>query len=250
MYRKYRVAAVIPAMNEAGAIGKVVTELLALGEHENTRWIDQVIVCDNASTDNTAKIAEQAGAKVVKQAVPGYGRACLTAINALPYCDIVLFVDGDDSCYITQAERLLSGIHAGDDLAIGSRSLGKREAGALTLPQRCGNQLATLLIRTFWGVKVTDLGPFRAIRRRVLDRIQMQDQAFGWTVEMQIKVIQHSFVINEYSIDSKIRIGQSKISGTIRGVIGAAIGILGTIVRMRIHQHRQHILTDKYRSNR
>lgn len=261
MYRDLRVVVIIPALNEEQAIGKVVSDLVQLGSasqekqsaedisprianndqptrnlETNSPWIDQIIVCDNGSTDNTAAVAESAGAIVVRQDQPGYGIACLTAMAALPRCDVVLFVDGDDSCFIQQAESLLEGIYQGADLTIGSRVLGKMESGALSPPQKFGNQLSVLLIALLWKVKISDLGPFRAIRKKALDKINMQDESFGWTVEMQIKAIQYGLDMREYPVDSKVRIGQSKISGTLKGVIGAGKGILGTIAKMRLQQ--------------
>lgn len=238
MYRDLRVAVIIPAINEEGAIGKVVSQALALGAVDGVSrgWIDTVVVCDNGSSDNTVACAETAGATVVRQAQLGYGIACLTAMSALPVCDVVLFIDGDDSCFIDQAEALLEGIYDGADLCIGSRVMGVMESGSLTLPQRFGNRLSVLLIAWLWRVKITDLGPFRAIRKVALDKINMQDERFGWTVEMQIKAIQYGLDMREYSVDSKVRIGKSKISGTVNGVIGAGFGILGTIAKMRFQQ--------------
>jgi glycosyltransferase involved in cell wall biosynthesis len=240
MYLDHQVIAIIPAMNEAGAIAKVVSELLALGENSEHRWVDQVIVCDNASTDGTAALAAAAGAKVVYESTLGYGQACQTALSRLPHCDIVLFVDGDDSCFVSQAEPLLFALTQGVDLAIGSRALGTILNGALTFPQRFGNRLATTMIRFFWRYPVTDLGPFRAIRRKALEQIAMQDTRFGWTVEMQIKAIQHGLVMREFPVDSKARIGKSKISGTVKGVIGAGLGIIGTILKLRFSETKEH----------
>ena len=233
MYQSLSVAAVIPAMNEEQAIGKVVTQLRELLDEGSVPVIDAIIVCDNGSTDRTAEQALSAGATVVRQAQPGYGIACLTALEHLPDCDIVLFVDGDDSCLVAQAMVLLQGVAQGDDIAIGSRSLGRREKGALTIPQQFGNWLAAQLIRGLWGYRLTDLGPFRAIRREALKQLNMQDQAFGWTVEMQVKAIIHGMRMGEYPVDSKVRIGKSKISGTVKGTVNAGIGILSMIARLR-----------------
>lgn len=235
MFRKMRVTAVIPALNEEGAIGKVVSDLLSLTVEKN-QVIDQVIVCDNGSTDNTTEMAVKSGATVVVQPQAGYGVACLTAIKAIQHTDVVLFVDGDDSCKPSQGLTLLNGIADGDDLAIGSRVLGHIQPGALTSAQQFGNWLSAKLIDVLWSEKVTDLGPFRAIRMNALQRINMQDKAFGWTVEMQIKAIQCGLKMNEYPVDSKVRIGQSKISGTLKGTILAGIGILGMIAKLRINQ--------------
>ena len=239
MYKELKVVAIIPALDEEKAIGKVVSSLNKLSidfEGEQQRVIDQIIVCDNGSTDATAEVAQKAGAKVVKEPRMGYGQACLTAISALPECDIVLFVDGDNSCQTADAIPMLEGIHQGLDVAIGSRVMGTMQRGALTVPQRFGNWLAAKLIHWLWEYKITDLGPFRAIRSHALQRIGMQDKAFGWTVEMQIKAIQYGYAMQEFPADSHVRIGQSKISGTVKGTIGAGKGILGTIFKLRWQQ--------------
>lgn len=234
MYKGQNISVVIPALNEQLAIGIVVKHLFALKTADNENVIDHVVVCDNGSTDNTSDVATKAGAIVVKQPTPGYGIACLTAMANLPDSDIILFVDGDDSCFIPQAINLLDGVINGDDLAIGSRTLGTIEQGALTGPQLFGNWLSSRLIQFFWRQKVTDLGPFRAIKAPVLKALNMQDKTFGWTVEMQVKAITQGFIVNEYAVDSKIRIGQSKISGTIMGSIKAGIGILSMIAKLRL----------------
>ena len=236
MYKEYKTSVIIPALNEQCAIGRVVKNLIDLSFDNHEKIIDHVIVCDNGSTDNTAAVAKSAGAQVVKQSTPGYGIACLTAMSSLPSCDIVLFVDGDDSCFISQAEQLIKGVISGDDLAIGSRTLGTIEKGALTKPQLFGNWLSSRLIELFWQQKVTDLGPFRAMSYSSLQKLSMADKSFGWTVEMQVKAIILSMQVNEYPVDSKIRIGQSKISGTILGSIKAGIGILSMIAKLKIAQ--------------
>ncbi len=237
MYKGLRVSVVIPALNEELAIGKVIDALWQLGAKESEAIIDSIVVCDNGSTDQTAAFASFCGAVVVSQPIAGYGIACLTAISHLPECDVVLFVDGDNSCDILQATTLLEGVYSGDDLAIGSRTLGFRDPGALTIPQRFGNWFAALLIHFFWGHKVTDLGPFRAIRTRALQQLHMQDQAFGWTVEMQVKAIIKGLRINEYAVNSKVRIGTSKISGTIKGSVSAGIGILSMIATLKFSHY-------------
>ena len=238
MYRDMTVCCVIPAFNEEQAIGKVVTEILALHNSDGERVIDELIVCDNASTDNTAGVAESAGARLVQQNIPGYGIACLTALAHRAPADIVLFIDGDDSCYPPQAIELLEGIEQGDDVAIGSRALGNCEPGAMTPAQIWGNRLATFLIRRLWGQSITDLGPFRAARSSALERVDMSDKSFGWTVELQVKAIQLGLKMNEYPVDAKVRIGKSKISGTVKGSILAGIGILGKIAQLRLGQNR------------
>lgn len=233
MYKAHYVSVIIPALDEEDAIGKVVSSLAALTNADGSAICDQIIVCDNGSQDRTSERASAAGAEVVKQTIPGYGIACLTAMEQLtPQCDIVLFVDGDDSCYTEQSLPLLDAISSGADLAIGSRVLGHIEKHALTPVQRFGNALASFLIRCIWKQQVTDLGPFRAIRKSSLDRIQMADPTFGWTIEMQIKSIQAGLAVTEHPVDSKQRIGVSKISGTVKGSINAGIGILGMIAKL------------------
>ena len=234
MYEGLTVAAVIPARDEAENIGEVVGGLLALRTAAGQRVIDDVVVCDNGSTDATAERARAAGARVIVERTPGYGRACLTAIAALRPVDVVLFVDGDRSCDPRQALDLLRATADGADLAIGSRVLGRMEPGALSPPQIAGNRVASLLIRLLWGGRVTDLGPFRAIRSDALRRLDMRDTAYGWTVEMQIKAIQMRMRIVETPVDSRRRrFGRSKVGGTVKGVVGASVGILGTIFRLR-----------------
>ena len=240
MHEGMTIGAVIPARDEAGNIGAVVADLLAVRDGTGRRLVDRCVVCDNGSSDATAAQARTAGASVVAQPTPGYGIACLTAIDALPAVDVVLFVDGDGSCQTAQAIDLLAAVAAGADLAIGSRTLGNAEAGALSLPQRAGNRVAAWLIKWLWGSEVTDLGPFRAIRRTALGQLQMQDRAFGWTVEMQVKAIQHGLSVAEVPVHTlRRRFGKSKVGGTPRGVVGASIGILAMIARLRWRQRRQ-----------
>jgi glycosyltransferase involved in cell wall biosynthesis len=232
MYRDLNIAAVIPALNEAEAIFGVVSGLLAIKNGDGSSVFDRIVVCDNGSTDQTAEIARQAGAEVVYEPRAGYGRACLRAIDAISECDVVVFVDGDRSLFASQSLRLLDGIAEGSDLIIGSRTQGIIEPGALTLPQRFGNRLAVFLIRCIWGYRYTDLGPFRAIRMEAYRRLHMQDETYGWTVEMQVKALAARLRIQERPVDSRVRLGQSKISGTVSGVIGAGIGIVGMIWRL------------------
>ena len=224
------VGVVVPARDEEQNIGPVVADLLALRDEDGERVVDDFVVCDNGSTDATATRAQEAGARTVRQDTPGYGLACLTALAALHPVDIVLFTDGDRSFEAVQGLRLLEAIAGGADLAIGSRALGRREPGALSLPQQAGNRVASLLIRLLWGAAVTDLGPYRAIRAQALQRLDMQDRAYGWTVEMQVKAIQHSMRIVEVPVDAlRRRFGRSKVGGTVRGVVGASAGILSMI---------------------
>ena len=234
MYKGLSVGAVIPACDEEDNVAPVVTALLDLRTDTGQRVIDDVVVCDNGSTDATAQRARAAGARVVVEETPGYGKACLTAIAALHPVDVVLFVDGDQSFEVSQSLALLAAIADGADLAIGSRALGQMEPGALSLPQIAGNRVASLLIRLLWGRVITDLGPFRAIRADALRQLDMRDVAYGWTVEMQVKAIQLNMRIDEKPVNTlRRRFGISKVGGTLRGVVGAGIGILGTIAKLR-----------------
>ena len=233
VYRKLTVGAVIPAHNEEDNIGAVVAALLDLRAENGQPVFDDLVVCDNGSTDATARIARGAGARVAEEPRLGYGSACQAAIRALHAVDVVLFVDGDRSFDIGQSLALLAAIDGGADLVIGSRTLGECEPGALSLPQRAGNLVAAWMIRLLWGSRVTDLGPFRAIRADALRRLKMQDVAYGWTVEMQIKAIQANLHVAETAVDTfRRRFGKSKVGGTVKGVVGASFGILSTILRL------------------
>lgn len=234
MYRGMSVGAVIPARDEEDNIADVVADLLRLRTGTQTPIVAEVVVCDNGSADATASRARAAGARVVHEPTPGYGAACLAALAALKPVDAVLFVDGDQAFDVRQSLRLLDALAEGADLAIGSRAHGRMEKGALTAPQIVGNRVAGALIRLFWGQRVSDLGPFRAIRTGALRQLGMQDRAYGWTVEMQVKAIQRGLRIVEKPVDSlRRRHGTSKVGGTVAGVIGASAGILGMIVRLR-----------------
>ncbi|MDE0225583.1 MAG: glycosyltransferase family 2 protein [Gammaproteobacteria bacterium] len=239
MTERLRIGTVIPARDEADNIEAVVRALRALRTGAGDALVDDVVVCDNGSADATARRALDAGARVVNQPTPGYGIACLTAIAALSEVDVVLFVDGDQSFDISQATRLIDAIAQGADLAIGSRVLGRVEPGAMSAPQIAGNQVAGILIRLLWRARVTDLGPFRAIRRAALAALDMRDTAYGWTVEMQIKAIQQKMRVVEVPVDTRRRRhGRSKVGGTVRGVVGASIGIVGMILKLSLRPTR------------
>jgi glycosyltransferase involved in cell wall biosynthesis len=237
LHIKQRIGVVIPAYNEEAAIGLVVSGLKRLREDDGLSLIDEIIVADNNSTDNTAKVATSAGATVVFEATPGYGHACMKAVSALNSPDIIVFVDGDNAFFPEQLQHLLQPFRENADLVIGSRTLGKASAGSLTLTQQWGNQLAVILIRYLWGQKYTDLGPFRAIRKECFDYLDMQELTYGWTVEMQIKALQAGYQVQEVPVNTRVRIGQSKVSGTIKGAIGAGVGILSTIAKLRWRQN-------------
>ena len=240
MYKDMSVAAVVPALNEERAIGMVVRGLLSLRNEDGSPVVDEVVVCDNGSSDKTAVRAREAGARVVRERQAGYGNACLAAIGALQAPDVIVFIDGDHAFDATQAVRLLDRIAGGADLVIGSRTLGRPVRGALAPGQALGNQVICTLIRLLWGVRVTDLGPYRAIRAGALARLTMADTRFGWTVEMQVKAIQQGMEMVEVPVDTRVRIGHSKISGTLSGAVGASTGILCMIAKLRWQQYRQY----------
>lgn len=232
MINNPNIAVIIPALNEAQSIGEVVTSLRDLPAI-NSPKPPMIIVVDNGSDDGTADIATQAGAKIVYENERGYGAACLAGIAALPdEVNIILFMDADGSDVPEEAIDLIAPIHLGQaDMVIGSRSLGHIEAGAMTPPQRFGNWLSTRLVKLIWQKEITDLGPFRAIRRDALEQLEMADRDFGWTIEMQVKAIQHDMRVLERPANYRKRIGISKISGTIGGVWGAGTKILYVIAR-------------------
>ncbi len=216
------VSVIIPALNEERSIGAVITAI--------PEWVDEIIVADNGSTDRTAEIARMLGARVVTVAKRGYGSACLAGISALRKSDVVVFLDGDFSDHPEEMRLLVDPIISGDaDLVAGSRVLGEREPRSLTPQARFGNWLACNLIRLFWGARYTDLGPFRAIRDSTLRQLRMRDPDYGWMVEMQIKATRAGCRVVEVPVRYRRRIGRSKISGTIKGVIGAGTKILLTI---------------------
>ncbi len=234
---RQRVGVVIPAWNEEAAIGLVVSGLRGLLDDHGHPLVDEIVVADNGSKDNTARLANAAGAKVVYELTPGYGHACLRAITALDSADIIVFMDGDNAFFPEDLPQLLLPLTEDADLVIGSRTLGHAVAGSLTRQQQWGNRLAVFLIRYLWGHQYTDLGPFRAIRRVIFDTLNMQEFTYGWTVEMQIKVLQAGFQVCEVPVNTRVRLGQSKVSGTLKGSIGAGIGILSTIAKLWQQQY-------------
>jgi len=221
---------IIPAFNEEGSIGKVVDEI-------PKRLVRDILVCDNNSTDNTAAVAKAAGAIIVPAPKKGYGSACLAGhayIAARPddeLPDIVVYIDGDLSDYPAQLGQVIAPIISGRaELVIGSRALGKRQAGAMLPHQMFGNWLATTLIRLLWNVKFTDLGPFRAISYAALMKINMEDPDFGWTVEMQVKAAKLKIPSVEVPVDYRNRAhGKSKVSGSLKNSYLAGQKILWTI---------------------
>ena len=235
-----KVAVIIPAFNEEQSIALVVTDFMGVRDDSKT-VIDDIIVCDNRSTDDTASLAKKAGARVVHETQPGYGSACLKGIESLrtngrDTPDYVVFADGDYSVNANQVHQLLKELEEGADIVIGSRENTGLCQGAMGWHQRLGNRMATALIRLLWREKMSDLGPFRAIKYSRLLELDMQDRTFGWTVEMQVKAIQAGFDYREVPVSTRCRLGVSKISGTVRGTIGAAVGIFSKIFQLYIHE--------------
>lgn len=223
---------IIPAFNEEASIPLVLKDI-------PKSWVREVIVCNNASTDQTAEVATAAGATVVQQPKKGYGSACLKGLEYIrnkpitDQPDIVVFIDADYSDHPEELVQLIQPIiKEGHDLVIGSRALGAVEAGAMTPQQIFGNWLATNLIRLFYNYHFTDLGPFRAIRWDKLEALKMTDPDFGWTVEMQVKAAKMGMKCTEIPVAYRQRIGVSKVSGTVKGTILAGHKILWTIFKL------------------
>ena len=219
---------IIPAYNEEKSIPKVIAEI--------PKFVRHIVVADNNSTDRTGEVAKTAGAEVVFEPQKGYGKACLTAMewirNREIQPEIVVFLDGDYSDYPEEMTDLIHPILAGKaEMVIGSRALGQRESGSMTLPQVFGNWLATTMMRYMQGAKFSDLGPFRAIVWTKLLELNMVDQNFGWTIEMQIKAHKAGLRYTEVPVNYRKRIGVSKVSGTVKGVIGAGYKIIFTIFK-------------------
>lgn len=214
---------IIPAFNEAKSIALVLRDLPDM--------VDEVVVVDNRSTDGTADEAEKAGATVLFEAQKGYGYACLKGISYLAQKakpkDIVVFLDGDYSDYPEELEQLIDPILKNEALfSLGTRVTPQLEKKALTPQQRFGNALATQLMKLFYGSRFTDLGPFRAIEWQTLERLKMSDKTYGWTVEMQLKVLKKNIPYAEIPVRYRPRIGVSKVSGTLRGTLMAGYKIL------------------------
>ncbi|HPE82126.1 MAG TPA: glycosyltransferase family 2 protein [Aequorivita sp.] len=222
------ITVIIPAFNEEASIGKVIAEI--------PEMVSEIIVVDNNSTDTTAKVAKEAGATVLFEKNKGYGNACLKGLQYISQAkekpDIVVFLDGDYSDYPSELTKIVAPILEDDiDFVVGARIKELREAGSMTFPQRFGNELATKLMMLFFNSKFTDLGPFRAIKYEKLLQLNMQDKTYGWTVEMQLKVLKKKYTYTEVPVKYKNRIGVSKVSGTVKGAIFAGIKILSWIFK-------------------
>jgi glycosyltransferase involved in cell wall biosynthesis len=219
---------IIPAYNEEEAIANVIREIPS--------FVNEIIVISNNSTDKTIEIATKAGAKVLSENRRGYGYACLKGMDYIASQeikpDIVVFLDGDYSDYPEELIQLTEPIiNQNIDFVIGARVPEFRESGSMTPQQIFGNWLATFLMKLFFRAKFTDLGPFRAIRYSALIDLKMEDKTYGWTVEMQLKVLKQKLTYVEIPVRYKNRIGVSKVSGTVKGTIMAGIKIIGWIMK-------------------
>ena len=227
--KKYPIIKVIiPAYNEAESIGKVIKHLPS--------YVNEIIVVNNNSSDDTAKNALQAGATVLTELNSGYGNACLNGLNYLEQqtqkTNIVVFLDGDFSDYPEELTKIVAPIiEKNVDFVLGARVKNLREKGAMKPQQIFGNWLATFLMRLFYKSEFTDLGPFRAIKYKTLQALKMQDPTYGWTVEMQLKILKQKYIYKEIPVKYRNRIGVSKVSGTLKGSIFAGIKILTWIIK-------------------
>jgi len=227
-----RVSVIIPTRNEAQAIGRVLADLSA-------EFVTEVVVVDSGSTDGTPEIAAKMGARVVHESRRGYGRACLTGLASADSPEVVVFLDGDYSDRPAELPLLLAPIVDGRaDITLGSRLGEQRITGALPWHQAFGNRLAANLIRILYGVRITDLGPFRAGRADVLRALALEQATYGWAVEMILKGALAGFRLVEVPVSYYPRVGKSKISGTLKGTVGAAWFILSLIVRYYFRRRR------------
>ncbi|MCG6925713.1 MAG: glycosyltransferase family 2 protein [Acidobacteria bacterium] len=219
-----RISVIIPAVDEEEAIGLVIAEIPTV--------VHEVIVVDNGSRDRTAEVAQAAGARVVSEPRRGYGRACLAGIAAADRPDILVFLDGDRSDYPAQLADVVAPILEGRaDMVVGSRNLGRREAGAHPGHAVLGTRACVAFMNVTAGSRATDLGPFRAITAEALRGLGMRDPDYGWTVEMQIKAARAGLRVVEVPVDYRPRIGRSKVSGTVSGTVKAGAKILALILR-------------------
>ncbi len=223
------IVVIIPAFNEENAVGNVINDI-------PKDWVNEIIVVNNNSNDNTRINAGNAGATILDEPRQGYGNACLKGIayasSLVPPPDIIVFIDADYADHPEELPKLVRPIiDEGYDLVIGSRARGDRERGAMTFQQISGNCLAVFLLKLFYGVRYTDLGPFRAIKFDKLVELNMLDKTYGWTVEMQLKAAKRHFKITEVPVTYRKRIGFSKISGTLKGTLMAGYKIITIIFK-------------------
>jgi len=225
-----KVSVVIPALNEEEPIPAVVRECLATGVP------DEVIVVDNGSTDRTAELAREAGARVIT-APRGYGRACAAGAHAVSAeCDIVVFLDGDGSDIPALIPQIVEPIaRKTHDFVIGSRTRGQREIGSMNFQQISSGRIAGWIMKLLYGVRYTDMCPFRAIRREALAKLNMREETYGWNLEMQMKAARCGLRVLEIPVDHRRRVGgESKVSGTLRGTFVAGSRIIATLVRVAL----------------
>lgn len=228
--RKPFVSVIIAALNEEEAIAQVINSV-----PQNVA--DEIVVVDNGSTDRTAEVASTGGARVVKEPIAGYGRAFRAGLRSISReCGIVVFLDGDGSDFPEQIDRLVRPIIEGTaDFVIGSRTRGVREPGSMNFHQVFAGYMVGFILRVLYGVRSTDMGPFRAIRRDTLDKLGLREETYGWPLEMQMRAAQEHVPTLEVPVDYRRRAGgHSKIAGTLRGSVLAATRILITLARMAI----------------
>ncbi len=224
-----RVSVVIPALNEEEPIGDVVREIIA------TRAASEIIVVDNGSSDRTAERAREAGATVVAEPNRGYGRACRAGVEAVSAdCDVIVFLDGDGSDCPEFIPAIVQPIVEDRfDFVIGSRTRGHREPGSMNFQQVASGYAAGWLIWLIYGVKFTDMSPFRAIRPGVLKSLEMREETYGWNLEMQMRAARAGLRILELPVNHRCRTGGvSKVSGTVRGTVVAGVRIIATFLRI------------------
>ena len=229
MSKIHTLSIIIPAFNEENSVGNVVNDI-------PKELVREIIVVNNNSTDKTALNAQAAGAHILEEKMMGYGNACLKGMKHISEKeikpDIVVFLDADYSDYPEEMVGVIAPIlHQNMDMVIGSRALGNLEKGAMTPQQVFGNWLATFLLRVIYKVNYTDLGPFRAIKYSSLVALDMRDKTYGWTVEMQVKAAKKNMKTCEVPVNYRVRIGFSKVSGTVKGTIGAGYKIITTIFK-------------------
>jgi glycosyltransferase involved in cell wall biosynthesis len=235
------ISVIIAALNEEAAIAGVIDSV-------PKDLVDEIVVVDNGSRDRTAEVARAAGARVVKETVPGYGRAFRAGLRSISReCEIVVFLDGDGSDCPEMMDRLVTPIIEGRaDFVIGSRTRGKREPGSMNFHQVLAGYMIGFMLRVLYGVRSTDMGPFRAIRRDTLDRLNLREETYGWPLEMQMRAARARVRTMEVPVDYRRRAGgHSKIAGTVRGSVLAATRILVTLVRISIQRQSHPQITQK-----